>query len=198
MAEAGSHLQSLQTRLKNRHCPIQQQITFHLVKKNPTKPYSFSLSFNKNLCNSYRSKNSLIKRAKKQACLPTCFCSSDRNYCDSRLLTSRTHMYHMYFVCATTSVYVKPDLLKKILRQRSIKDQTGSVGRGNEKRGGGPVNFFLTASRIAVAFGSSLEIVPTLNSPYVPGDSQNQLIQSCAKEARDTSSQICWLLSRAR
>lgn len=72
------------------------------------------------------------------------------------------------------------------------------MGGGNEKRGGGPGNFFFTVSRIAVDFGPSLEIVPSLNSPYVLGDSQNQLIQSCAKEARDTSSQICWLLSRAR
>lgn len=72
------------------------------------------------------------------------------------------------------------------------------MGGGSEKREGGPGNFFLTASQIAVAFGPSLGIVPSLNSPYVPGDSQNQLIQSCAKEARDTSSQICGPLSRAR
>lgn len=56
---------------------------------------------------------------------------------------------------------------------------------------------FAQLHRLQLLLGG-LEIVPCLNSPYVPGDSQNQLIQSCAKEARDTSSQICWLLSRAR
>lgn len=49
MAEAGSHLQSLQTRLKNRHCPIQQQITFHLVKKTPQNPI-LSLSLSTKIC----------------------------------------------------------------------------------------------------------------------------------------------------
>lgn len=155
------------------------------------------------LCNTYRPKNSLMQAAKKQRSFPTCFFSGDKNIYHRQLLTSRTRMCFVWAIQLRNSLknnqcICKAWSVETILRQSSIKDKTD---RGWEwfhgKRKGGPGNFFHTASLIAVAFGPSLEITPCLNSPYVSGDSQNQLIQSCAKEARDTSSQICWLLSRA-
>lgn len=198
MIEARSHLQSLQTQLQKK--PQSPSVEKKLLSVFGKWESFFSSSLNnKNLSNTYRAKNSVLERAKNQRSSPTHLFVCDENNNSWQSLTWRARVFRLDHT--DKSSVGNSQCIHKAANSLKAKEHWGSdFGEwgSNFTERGGFRNFFCTASVIEIAFGPSLESIPHPNSPYVPGDSQNQLIQSCAKEARDTSSQICWLLSRAR
>lgn len=198
MTEARSHLQPLQTQ-------FQKRPQLPSVEKKLLSVFGKWESFFPHLSTTKISPTPTEQRIpswseqKNQRSSPTRLCLCEENNNSWQSLTCRAHVFCLDHT--DKSSMGNNQCLYKATNSLEAKEHQGSdFGErgGNFTERGGLGNFFHTASVIETAFGPSLKSIPRPNSPYVPGDSQNQLIQSCAKEARDTSGQICWLLSRAR